>query len=90
MPFSRLRSPFDDPGPYLSLLLPLSHGCGPVGTLADADLRRALAAKGKDILESPVKELMNFAKHFPFTCTSSTCSAPTYESCLYGSNRSPS
>lgn len=42
-----------------------------LGTLADADLRRALAAKGKDILASPVKELMNFAKHFPFTSTSS-------------------
>mmetsp|Transcript_4137 Transcript_4137/g.8487 ORF Transcript_4137/g.8487 Transcript_4137/m.8487 type:complete len:348 (-) Transcript_4137:650-1693(-) len=42
-----------------------------LGTLADGDLRRALAAKGKSILDLPVKELMNFAKQFPHTVPSS-------------------
>lgn len=39
-----------------------------LGTLADGDLRRALAAKGKSILGLAVREIMNFAKDFPHTC----------------------
>ena len=52
-----------------------SKGCGCLlviddqrkllGTLADADLRRALANRGEEVLSLPVQELMNFNKSYP-------------------------
>ena len=56
-----------------------SKGCGCLlcvdennkllGTLADADMRRALTKEGPEVLEKTVKELMNFSKSFPATTT---------------------
>lgn len=56
-----------------------SKGCGCLlvvdddrtllGTFSDADLRRALTQNGEDVLELPVKDLMNFKKDFPRTTT---------------------
>mmetsp|Transcript_12034 Transcript_12034/g.39584 ORF Transcript_12034/g.39584 Transcript_12034/m.39584 type:complete len:356 (-) Transcript_12034:898-1965(-) len=40
-----------------------------LGTFEDADLRRALTEKGKEVTNYSVMELMNFNKGFPRTCT---------------------
>jgi len=40
-----------------------------LGTLQDGDLRRALTKHGKAVLDMSVKDLMNFAKQFPNTCS---------------------
>lgn len=55
-----------------------SAGCGALlvvddtnrllGTFSDGDLRRALTARGQDVLELSVMELMNFSKAFPRVC----------------------
>ncbi len=43
-----------------------------LGTLSDADLRRALTKVGEKALELPVRDVMNYKKSFPRTTTMST------------------